>query len=80
MVGLLKRRQQRGKRRQPLHRNRKLVRNHGEPGKPLVLGRQQRPMSLPASGAVHLELAVPTPRPCRPSHNSNDGAQLRIGV
>lgn len=79
MADLLKRRQRRGKRRQPLLRSRKL-KIHGVLGKPLVLGRQHRHMSLQASGAVRLELLAPAPCPCRPSRSPNDGAQPQIGV
>ena len=80
MAGLHKRCQRRGKRRQHLLRNRKLVRNQWVPGKPLVLGRKHPHMSLQASGAVRWELLVPVPRPCRPSRSPNDGAQPQIGV
>lgn len=73
MVDLFKRRQPRGKRRQLLLHNRKLVRNHGVPGKPLVQGYQHRRMSLQASGAVHLELLVPLPRPCRLNRSPSVG-------
>lgn len=79
MVDPFKLHQRKGKRGQPLLRNRKLIRNHGVPGKPLVLGRQHRHMSLQASEVVHSGLLVP-PRPYRLNRSPNDGVQPQIGV